>query len=258
MAAGKQSKRLPRDVCCYSLEGSCYSLSSFAMSTLKVLAPRLPTCLCHLHPSPGCPCHSHAFFSSCSRVSPLPFLSAHECEAAFEECVHDEFMRMRYPMLARAQDYDGKVIVPEFLNGCACCLFNFVSCGTMTCCPGSAWGELKVTEDGAKIVKNRICFCLSPSPIPCCMYCGFGPCAQVPIFKKVSDTVYEGSGESQLGETGMCTMCCHNKGDKLEVTDGGIIWTAGNSPAYPPCFHNKDVVKMKLKGGGPAVNEMER
>lgn len=92
----------------------------------------------------------------------------------------------------------------------------------------------------------------------CCLYCGWGPCAQVPKFKKVSDTEYEGSGESQLGETGLCTPCCHNKGDKIVIRDGGMVWTAGTSPAYPPCFQNKEVVKMKLAGGAPASNEMER
>ena len=162
-----------------------------------------------------------------------------------------------------AQDLDGQTITPDkWLDGCASCMFVSASCGTMKCCPSSATAKLVLYEDGAKakIVDNRICFCLAPSLIPCCMYCGFGPLAQIPLFIKVSDAVYEGSGESMLGETGMCVACCHNKGDKLEIKDGGMVWGVGKSPAYPPCLQGKDLCTMKIlvKGGAPTANEMER
>lgn len=142
------------------------------------------------------------------------------------------------------------------------CMLGCFACGTVQCCPTSMSGKVVLTDDGAKakMVDNRMCFVLCPSPIPCCMYCGVGPCAQVPLFKKVSDTVYEGTGESMLGETGMCVACCHNKGDKVELKDGGMVWTAGtNNIVYPPCVTNKECVKFVLaQGGAPAVAEMER
>jgi hypothetical protein len=141
-------------------------------------------------------------------------------------------------------------------------MFVSASCGTMKCCPSSATAKLVLYEDGAKakIVDNRICFCLAPSLIPCCMYCGFGPLAQIPLFIKVSDAVYEGSGESMLGETGMCVACCHNKGDKIEIKDGGLVWTAGtNVLLSPPCLAGKECMRLHLvKGGAPTVAEMER
>lgn len=149
---------------------------------------------------------------------------------------------------------------PEMLNPCATCMFNMFTCGTINCFPTSASGKVQLSTDGetAAIIDNKFCWCCAPSPIPCCMGCGYGPCAQKPKFKKESATKYVGTGESQLGDTGMCTMCCHNKGDYLDVTADGIVWHAGNSPFYPPCLQGKDVVKMKKSGGGPSNAEMQR
>ena len=81
----------------------------------------------------------------------------------------------------------------------------------------------------------------------------------VPRFNKVSDTVYEGMGESMLA-SGVCTACCHNKGDKMEIKDGGLVWTAGtNAVLYPPCLAGKESMRLHLvKGGAPTVAEMER
>ena len=148
-----------------------------------------------------------------------------------------------------------------WLNGCANCMTCCLSCGTNKCAPASMSAKFVMSDDGAtaKIVDNRICFCLAPTLIPCCMYCGFGPLAQIPHFKKVSDTVYEGTGDSMLA-TGACKACCHNAGDTMELKDGGIVWAVGKSPAYPPCFQGKEICKMKLlvKGGAPTVTEMVR
>ena len=178
---------------------------------------------------------------------------------------HSKYVRCKRhtTCLPVAQDLDGQTITPDkWLDGCASCMFVSASCGTMKCCPSSATAKLVLYEDGAKakIVDNRICFCLAPSLIPCCMYCGFGPLAQTPLFNKVSDTVYEGTGESMLGETGMCVACCHNKGDKMEIKDGGLVWTAGtNAVLYPPCLAGKESMRLHLvKGGAPTVAEMER
>ena len=67
-----------------------------------------------------------------------------------------------------------------------------------------------------------VCWCLCPSPIPCCLYCGIGPCAQVPKFKKESDTKWVGTGESQLAG-GCCTMCCHNEGDTMMIEGDKLV-----------------------------------
>ena len=64
-------------------------------------------------------------------------------------------------------------------------------------------------------------FILRPSPIPCFFGCGFGPLAQVPKFKKETDTLYVGTGESQLGG-GCCQPCCHNEGDKFVINEGKL------------------------------------
>ena len=140
-------------------------------------------------------------------------------------------------------------------------MFNSMTCGTMTCCPSSVSGKVVLYDDGAKskMVENKVCFVLCPSPVPCCMYCGVGPCAQEPKFNRVSDTLYEGTGESMMA-SGACVACCHNKGDKVELKDGGMVWTAGtNNIVYPPCVTNKECVKFVLaQGGAPAVAEMER
>lgn len=57
----------------------------------------------------------------------------------------------------------------------------------------------------------------------------------------------------------MCPSMCHNKGDVLEIKDGMAEWSAGTSPFYPPCFHNKLIARVAPpKGGGPACDEMQR
>ena len=92
-----------------------------------------------------------------------------------------------------------------------------------------------------------VCFCLRPSPIPCCNGCGVGPCAQAPAFKKETETKWVGTGDSILAG-GCCVALCHNKGDIIEIKSGKngteAFWTAGKSPAYPPCFQGKTVVSM--------------
>ena len=121
-----------------------------------------------------------------------------------------------------------------------------------------AGGKLIIEGDEAKLIDNYFCFCARPSPVPCCNGCGVGPCAQEPHFKKQSDTVFVGTEKSQCA-AGMCASQCHNLGDKIEVKDGKMEWWAGNSPFYPPCFHNKLVATIELpKGGGPTCDEMDR
>jgi hypothetical protein len=109
------------------------------------------------------------------------------------------------------------------------------------------------------------CFCLRPSPIPCFMCCGVGPCAQMQVMKKESETTWVGTGDSLLAG-GCCKGMCHNSGDVMTVStvDGKTVvtWKAGTSQAYPPCFQGKEVVQMSVapwaKGGAPQATEMER
>ena len=155
-------------------------------------------------------------------------------------------------------DFDGKMTHPTMQDPCAKCMFNCISCGTITMCPTSAGGVIVVEGDKVTLTQNHFCFCLRPSPVPCFMGCGFGPCAQTPRFIKVSDTELKGSGESQCG-AGMCQPMCHNEGDKMIFKDGKAEWWAGTSPAYPPCFHGKLVATVDAPtGGSPVVAEMER
>ena len=54
----------------------------------------------------------------------------------------------------------------------------------------------------------------------------------------------------------------HNEGDVITVHPGDpakLVFTAGKSPFYPPCFHGKDVMQVTMpKGGSPQVAQMER
>ena len=133
--------------------------------------------------------------------------------------------------MATLKEIDGKkmAMVPE--GGCATCMFTFFSCGT------GFTGKVVMSPDGetATFSDNTVCFCLKPSPIPCCMYCGIGPCAMEPKMKKESDTKLVGSGESVIA-AGCCKAMFHNKGDVFEYKDGKWVMHAGSSPAYPPCL----------------------
>lgn len=162
--------------------------------------------------------------------------------------------------MATIKDWDGKYFSPVMVNGCANIMFNCMSCGTVTMCPTSIGGRMVLTNGGenAQIIDNTFCFCLKPSPCPCLMGCGVGPCAQVPKFKKESETVYVGTGESQCAG-GCCQMMMHNAGDKISILENGdFIWSTGNSPFYPPCLQGKDIAKAVAKGGAPVQAEMAR
>ena len=94
------------------------------------------------------------------------------------------------------------------------------------------------------------------------MCCGVGPCAQLPKMKKESDQLLVGTGDSQLAG-GCCKGLMHNAGDKMIISSDEhgpkAIFHAGNSPFYPPCLHNTDVMEIRPpRGGGPMVIEMAR
>ena len=79
-------------------------------------------------------------------------------------------------------DFDGVNTHPTMVHPCAKCMFGCMSCGTIIMCPTSAGGKLVMDGDKATLEGNYFCFCLKPSPIPCCMGCGAcrHPNARVP------------------------------------------------------------------------------
>lgn len=84
-------------------------------------------------------------------------------------------------------------------------MFTTMACGT------SFTGKVVLDKEDktkATMVDNTYCFCIHPSPIPCFMCCGYGPCAMAPRMKKISDTKMEGTGESVLA--GACVFSSHD------------------------------------------------
>ena len=138
------------------------------------------------------------------------------------------------------------------------CMFSGMFCGCIAPFTGKIVRDEK-GNDQITMTENTWLFCLPPSPCPCCMCCGVGPCAQKPRFIKETDTKYVGSGHS-LFAGDCCVVCFHNRGDKMEVVGDAIEWSSGSSPFYPPCLQNKKIgdFKLKAKGGAPTVSEMER
>ena len=66
--------------------------------------------------------------------------------------------------------------LPEGAGGCLKCMF-----GCFTCCTYSGQGTIKVIDDNT-MQMHSMSFAgglIRPSPIPCCMCCGFGPLAVV-------------------------------------------------------------------------------
>ncbi len=153
-------------------------------------------------------------------------------------------------------------------NGCARAMVLSFSCGT----PFRA--TYKMEGDTLLWADATFCGCLSPSPIPCCMGCGFGPCAWVGRFARESDTKYVGTGESYLAG-GCLQPCFHNKGDIVEVTSEGLMWSPGGTEVGPmgccgcpglhgscanfPCMYGKPAMTFAAMGGGPVASAvMER
>lgn len=118
------------------------------------------------------------------------------------------------------------------------------------------------------VFSNVVCICLRPSPCPCCMGCGIGPCAQVVKMKKESETKWVATDDS-VCEGGCCKGMFNQKGDTLTVSQDKagntvLTWTAGTGPMVPmKSLHNKPIMTMVAKGnkytpGAPDVDEMTR
>jgi hypothetical protein len=151
------------------------------------------------------------------------------------------------------------------LDSCAACMFGTMTCGTFWCFPSSVGAQLisNPKGDGTYVMTdNYLCFCLRPSPIPCFMCCGVGPCAQRPVMMKQSDTLLIGTGDSQLAG-GCCKGFIHNAGDQMIFSSDEhgpkATFKVGYSPFYPPCFKGKEIMEVRPpRGGGPMVTEMAR
>lgn len=78
--------------------------------------------------------------------------------------------------MSTLMDWHAKTTHPTMVDPCAKCMFGCISCGTIFMCPTSAGGKLVIRGEKATLEENYLCWCLRPSPIPCFMGCGFGPC----------------------------------------------------------------------------------
>jgi len=157
----------------------------------------------------------------------------------------------------KLEDFNNVDVYPDITNGVAKGFFNCMLCCGPAVCPSSIGATLYFEGDKATVDNNHFCWVLKLSPIPCFNGCGVGPCAQVSKFEKESDTVFVGTGESQLGG-GCCQACCHNKGDKMQLVNGKIEYHVGNSMYYPPCIHGEKLMHMVPLGGAPMTTEMQR
>ena len=165
-------------------------------------------------------------------------------------------------MAATMSELDGMVFHPTMVDPCAKCMFSTMTCGTMQMCPTSVGGKAHFSGDKGSFDEQFLCFCLKPSPIPCFMGCGVGPCAFVQHLEKQSDTLYVGTGDSILAG-GCCKGQMHNKGDQIKLVDGKLeFWAGSGSMAYPPCFWGKKIAEFSAPAptGAPVATpeEMQR
>ena len=129
-----------------------------------------------------------------------------------------------------------------------------------------------IDADTVAGVNMKVCGCLPGSPLPCCMYCGVGPCAGEFRFKRkeAGSNEWIGSGCPFAGcpnACANCDMCSHNN-DSFVIDaehDGKTPATAaymtpggetGNG-FTPPCIagpcsccNNKNMFAMVVKGAG--------
>jgi len=93
----------------------------------------------------------------------------------------------------------------EPATNCFKCMFCPMSC----CGLCKMTGDFSFEGDDKMWVKNwTFCMCLKPSPIPCCMGCGCGPCAQEPLHVRQPDGTWKGQGGPFPGDPGCCAGCC--------------------------------------------------
>lgn len=184
--------------------------------------------------------------------------------------------------------YDGKTY-SLYHNGTCCsqlmfCLFT-----------GGSYEfqyDLKVLDGGEQLDAHnfQVCGCLPMSPIPCCLFCGVGPCGFYGKHYRSKDPATPNLfiGKGGICQTPCCIMCMHHDNDYfvLDVEHDGSSPQKANyyipggkegvtpgfgNPFTPPCLagpcaccDNSDFMVNIEKGkGGPvkgkvAPQEMQR
>ena len=92
-----------------------------------------------------------------------------------------------------------------------------------------------IDEDTVAGVDPKICGCFPWSPLPCCTYCGVGPCAGEFRFKRKApgSNTWIGSGCPFAGCPTACASCdqCSHNNDEFTIDDQHDGKTA-ETPAY--------------------------
>jgi len=139
---------------------------------------------------------------------------------------------------------DGKRINLLPTDCCVSLIFAPFSCCNL--CPWT--GEVSFEGNDKMFFKNiRFCGCLRPSPVPCCMGCGCGPCAQEPLHTRQPDGTWKGSGSPFPGDPGCCAGICSQDLNMITFPKENIIGRdnaavyqfnqEGMNCSIPPCVN---------------------
>jgi len=173
--------------------------------------------------------------------------------------------------------YDGKTY-SLYHNGTACSkfMFCFFTGGSF-----QFQYDLKVLDGGEQMDAHnfKVCGCLPMSPIPCCLFCGFGPCGFYGKHYRSKNPATPNLfiGKGGICETPCCVMCMHHDNDYFVFDadhDGSTPQKAGyyvpggkegvtpgiGNPFTPPCLagpcaccDNSNFMVNIEKGAGGAV-----
>jgi hypothetical protein len=157
---------------------------------------------------------------------------------------------VKYPEKYDVTKHDGKVYSLYPKNTCAAkCMLCMFSGGS-----GKMQYTMKVRGGGDFIdaTNFKACGCLPLSPIPCCMYCGVGPCAFYGAHERSKDpatpNLYVGKGRVCAASCcDMCICCFHHDHDWFVLDDehdgsspekAGYYTPGGKkgNPMTPPCI----------------------
>ena len=121
--------------------------------------------------------------------------------------------------------------------------------------------------------KAMLCGGLVPmSPCPCCIYCGFGPCAAEWHFVRDPADATKWNATGSVFACQACETCTNHAGDTFVIDaehDGTfekpLEMHAGMNPVNPPCIAGKKALKFYMvsdrkgtRGGAPETAAMER
>ena len=95
-----------------------------------------------------------------------------------------------------------------------------------------------IDEDTVAGVDAKICGCLPWSPLPCCTYCGVGPCAGEFRFKRKEpgSNVWVGTGCPFAGCPTACASCdqCSHNNDEFTIDEQHNGKTAATAAYMTP------------------------